>query len=57
MKYLKESKIIGIILDYSVIADLISIKPQFNNLSQTTLWTIKNDPLLKEKIDEFKILE
>ncbi len=51
MNYLKESKIIGIILDYSVIADLISIKPQFNNLSQTTLWTIKNNPLLKEKID------
>lgn len=58
LKYLKDSRIIAVIIHSSVIADISLNKPQFNNLSQTTMWSIKNlDSRLKNKIDQFRVLE
>tara|TARA_B100001063_G_scaffold131134_1_gene122577 strand:- start:6576 stop:7424 length:849 start_codon:yes stop_codon:yes gene_type:complete len=58
LKYLKESRLIAVIIHSSVVADIPSASPRFNNLSQTTMWTMKGlEEKLKDKVGLFKVLE
>lgn len=58
IKYLKESRLIAVIVHSSIIADITVSTPRFNNLSQTTMWTIQGlEKEIKAKVDLFKVLE
>lgn len=57
-KYLSENRIIAVLIVSSTIVDIKKETPKFNNISQSTIWTIEN---LKEehqnKLNQFRILE
>jgi len=56
-KYLKDNRIISVLVVSSVIADIKNEKPRFNNITESTLWTIQNlGEEHKEKIEKFKLL-
>ncbi len=56
-KYLEENRIISVLVVSSTIADIKSEKPRFNNISQSTIWTIQDlEEEHKRKIDKFKLL-
>jgi len=56
-KYLKDNRIISVLVVSSIIADIKNEKPRFNNITESTLWTIQNlGEEHKEKIDRFKLL-
>lgn len=55
--YLEENRIISVLIVSSTIADIKNEKPRFNNISESTLWTIKElGEEHKKKIDKFKLL-
>jgi len=58
LKYLTENRIISVLVVSSIIADIKNERPRFNNISQSTIWTIQG---LKEehknKVNQFKLLE
>lgn len=57
-KYLKDNKIISVLVVSSTIADIKNEKPRFNNISQSTIWTIQElEKEHKNKINQFKRLE
>lgn len=56
-KYLESSRAIAIIVVSTVLAEIRLEKPQFNHLSQTTMWTLESlDEKLKNKVNEFRVL-
>lgn len=56
-KYLKENRIISVLVVSSTIVDIKNEKPRFSNITQSTLWTIQDlGEEHKEKIDKFKLL-
>ncbi len=56
-KYLKENRIISVLVVSSIIADIKNEKLRFNNISQSTIWTIQElEDEHKKKIDKFKLL-
>lgn len=56
-KYLKENRIISVLVVSSTIVDVKSEKPRFNNIAQSTIWTIQElEEEHKKKIDKFKLL-
>jgi len=48
-KYLASGRLISVIVSTEVIADIADAKPQFNNVSQWTIWTIQG---LEQKKDQ-----
>ena len=57
-KYLRDNRIISVLVVSSTIADIKNGKPRFNNITESTLWTIENlGEEHKEKIEKFKLLE
>ena len=56
-KYLESSRAIAIIVVSTVLAEIRLERPQFNFLSQTTMWTLESlDEKLKNKVNEFRVL-
>ena len=56
-KYLKENRIISVLIVSSTIVDIKDEKPRFNNISQSTLWTIQElEEKHKKKVNHFKLL-
>jgi len=56
-KYLKDNRIISVLVVSSIIVDIKNEKPRFNNIAESTLWTIQDlGEEHKEKIDKFKLL-
>lgn len=56
-KYLKENRIISVLVVSSTIVDIKDEKPRFNNISQSTLWSIQElEEKHKNKINQFKLL-
>lgn len=57
LKYLTENRIISVLIVSSTIADIKDEKPRFNNISQSTIWTIQElEKEHKNKINQFKRL-
>lgn len=58
LKYLTENRIISVLVVSSTIADIKNERPRFNNISQSTIWTIQGlEEEHKNKINQFKLLE
>lgn len=56
-KYLESSRAIAIIVVSNVLAEIRIERPQFNFLSQTTMWTLESlDEKLKNKVNKFRVL-
>lgn len=56
-KYLKENRIISVLVVSSTIVDIKDETPRFSNISQSTLWTIQElEEKHKEKVSKFKQL-
>jgi len=56
-KYLTENRIISVLVVSSTIADIKNEHPRFNNISQSTIWTIQGlEEEHKNKINQFKLL-
>jgi len=56
-KYLRDNRIISVLVVSSTIVDIKNEKPRFNNITESTLWTIQNlGEEHKEKIEKFKLL-
>ena len=56
-KYLSDNRIISVLVVSSTIVDIKNEKPRFNNITESTLWTIQNlGEEHKEKIEKFKLL-
>jgi len=56
-KYLKDNRIISVLVVSSTIVDIKNEKPRFNNITESTLWTIQNlGEEHKEKVEKFKLL-
>jgi hypothetical protein len=56
-KYLSENRIISVLIVSSIIADIKNEKPRFNNISQSTMWTIQElEKEHKNKFNQFKRL-
>jgi len=57
LKYLTENRIISVLIVSSTIADIKNEKPRFNNISESTIWTIQDlGKEHKNKINQFKRL-
>jgi len=57
LKYLTENRILSVLIVSSTIADIKNEKPKFNNISQSTIWTIQElEKEHKDKINQFKSL-
>ena len=55
LKYLKKNRIISVLIVSSTIADIKDEKPRFNNISETTMWTIQDlEKEHRNKINQFK---
>jgi hypothetical protein len=58
LKYLTENRIISVLIVSSTIADIKNERPRFNNISQSTIWTIQGlEEEHKNKVNQFKHLE
>jgi hypothetical protein len=57
LRYLSENRIIAVLIVSSTIADIKNERPRFNNISESTLWTIQElEKQHKDKINQFKRL-
>ena len=57
LKYLADNRIIAVLIVTSTIAEIKDEKPRFNNISESTIWTIQElEKEHKDKINQFKRL-
>lgn len=55
LKYLVDNRIIAVLIVSSTITDIKDEKPRFNNISESTIWTIQElEKEHKDKIEKFK---